>query len=269
MAFLQIEFMSRALGRSVEVKALLPSDHMAGQFEPPYRTLYFLPGYSASAMQLITYLGLRKQCELKGIAIILPDGENSFYQDVPERMTLFSTYVGKELVEETRKLLPLSKKREDTFIGGISMGGYGALYNGIRFNETFSKIVALSPATDLYELMTNGAPGFSKEQFNSYFGSKEMYYSMPKNLEKAWCETESEKRPKLFMCCGTDDILVWHSVKRFEKALTEHKVPHKFVSGPGNHELEYWEKMMDPAFSFLADIEEGTRNMLVIPKQAG
>ena len=70
----------------------------------PPETLYLLPGYSATATELITYLGLRGQSELKGIAIVLPDGENLFYQDLPDRMTFYSTYVGKELVEQIHDL---------------------------------------------------------------------------------------------------------------------------------------------------------------------
>ena len=104
MAFLQLDYKSEALMRGVNVKVILPSDGMAGKWEPPYKTLYLLPGYSATATELITYLGLRGQSELKGIAIVLPDGENLFYQDMPDRMTFYSTYVGKELVEVARKL---------------------------------------------------------------------------------------------------------------------------------------------------------------------
>ena len=96
MAFLQIDYKSEALMRGVNIKVILPSDGMAGKWEPPYKTLYLLPGYSATATELITYLGLRGQSELKGIAIVLPDGENLFYQDLPDRMTFYSTYVGKE-----------------------------------------------------------------------------------------------------------------------------------------------------------------------------
>ena len=84
MAFLQIDYKSEALMRGVNIKVILPSDGMAGKWEPPYKTLYLLPGYSATATELITYLGLRGQSELKGIAIVLPDGENLFYQDLPD-----------------------------------------------------------------------------------------------------------------------------------------------------------------------------------------
>ena len=80
MAFLQIDYKSEALMRGVNIKVILPSDGMAGKWEPPYKTLYLLPGYSATATELITYLGLRGQSELKGIAIVLPDGEYDFLQ---------------------------------------------------------------------------------------------------------------------------------------------------------------------------------------------
>ena len=77
-------------------------------------------------------------------------------------------YVGKELVEMTRKMFPLSEKREDTYIGGISMGGYGALYNGMKYRDTFSKVAAFSPACDPYlMLVKEPGPGFSREQLLS------------------------------------------------------------------------------------------------------
>ena len=95
MAFLQIDYKSEALMRGVNIKVILPSDGMAGKWEPPYKTLYLLPGYSATATELITYLGLRGQSELKGIAIVLPDGENLFYQDLPDRMTLCGKRAGR------------------------------------------------------------------------------------------------------------------------------------------------------------------------------
>ena len=53
-----------------------------------------------------------------------------------------------ELVELTRRMFPLSREREDTFIAGLSMGGYGALKCGLRAPETFSKVASLSGGLD-------------------------------------------------------------------------------------------------------------------------
>ena len=48
-------------------------------------------------------------------------------------------------------MFPLSDKREDTFIGGLSMGGFGAMRNGLKYADTFGRIVALSPALGMFE----------------------------------------------------------------------------------------------------------------------
>lgn len=272
MPFITMSYMSAALGRDVCVRVILPSGGINGAWETPYKTLYFLPGYSASAMQLITTLGLTNQAELKGIAVVLPDGENLFYQDIPDTVTFYSIYVGKELVEMTRKLLPLSQKWEDTYMGGISMGGYGALYNGMKYRDTFSKVISFSPACEPYSLLTEAnAPGFSPKQFERLFGEKETYFNSERNVERAWTrkglseELKSMRRyPELFLCCGTNDRVVYPVVKKLEEALQAAQIPHVYREEPGDHEIDFWQRMLDPAFSFLAGIEEGTKNRMVI-----
>lgn len=266
MAFLQMEFKSEALGRSASIKVILPTDGLSGKWEPPFRTLYMLPGYSAAAGELITYLSFRSQSELKGIAVVIPDGENLFYLDYPDRKTFYSTYVGEELVHVTRKLLPLSERREDTFLGGISMGGYGALYNGIKYRNTFSKVMAFSPAADVYAFNGEGS-GFTEKQLDQYFGSREEYYNSDRNIAAEWTGAKTEERPELFLCCGKEDVLVWPMVQKFEEALKKGRVPHVYREGHGNHELYYWEQMLDPGFSFLSGIEEGTRTRLLMPEE--
>ena len=264
MAYLKIEYKSLALGRGAGVTVFLPSDGMAGEVKLPYKTLYFLPGYSATATEIYTYLSFRAQAELKGIAIVIPEGENLFYQDYKERGTLYSTYVGKELVEETRKLLPLSRERADTYIGGISMGGYGAIYNGLKYKETFSKIIAFSPAANCYNLLVEaGNPGSSISQFNNYFGSKENYMESESNLIWAYEKADSSKLPELFLCCGRDDKLVFSAVKKLEEALVRLQIKHVYREESGDHEFDFWNRMMDPAFSFLVGIPEGSRAKLL------
>ena len=65
---------------------------------------------------------IRAWAEVKNLVVIMPCGENKFYLDNPRLGDMFGEFVGKELVAFTRKLLPLSNKREDTFIAGLSMG---------------------------------------------------------------------------------------------------------------------------------------------------
>ena len=58
----------------------------------------------------------------------------------------YGAFVGEELPRIMRAMFPLSQKREDTFIAGLSMGGFGALRNGFKYSDTFSRIAALSSA---------------------------------------------------------------------------------------------------------------------------
>lgn len=266
MAIIKLEYKSKALVRGVSVTVIVPTDAFDGkEIQTPYKTLYFLPGYSGDSTELLTYLSFRKQAELKGIAIVIPDGYNSFYVDHPERNACYSTFIGEELVQMTRKLFPLSEKREDTFIGGISMGGYGALANGMRYRETFSKIVAMSPAADACNLLTQKTDaGFRRELFENLFGDEKRYYTSDNNLEKVFGETEKSEVPEVFLCCGTEDFLVYDAVAKLEQILRERQLSHVYRETAGEHDLDFWETMMDPAFSFLTGIEEGTKNRLVV-----
>lgn len=264
MAYAEVQFLSSAITRFTTIRAYFPTDAMSGtKFEPPFKTLYFLPGFSNDAATLASYLGFRRECELKGIAVIIVDGENSFYVDHPKRLANYSAFI-KEVVEFTRMMFPLSEKREDTFLGGISMGGYGALLNGLRYRAIFSKIVALSPSADCYDLICGHPFMFDEELFTNTFGSKEEYYGSHRNLCKYYSEVPKEEIPELFIACGEQDDLVGKGVKDLRKTLTEQDIPFVDVREDGNHEMAYWEDNLDLAFSFLAGIEPGTKSRLVL-----
>lgn len=254
--------------RSVDLNIYLPTDGTGGkQYKPPYKTLYFLNGFSASATELMTYMRFRRHCELKGIAVVFPNGENSFYVDHPERLTNFSTFIGKEVVEMTRMLLPLSDRREDTFLGGISMGGYGTLRNGAVFADTFGKIVAMSPALNTYEIVRcNPEAGFNRKMLDNLFGSEEVFENSDLSPEYSFLREKRDPMtlPELFLCCGRQDPLVYSQVKRFAEKLADTQVRYVYREADGGHDIDFWENMLDPAFSFLAGIPEESENTVPV-----
>ncbi len=262
MSFSEVHFLSETLFQNVSMAVFMPERGPFGSdAEPPYKTVYFLPGYSSDYTCLYTMLSLRKQAELKGLAIVIPNGQNAFYVDHPERNANYSRFVGEELIARTRDMFRLSDKREDTYIAGISMGGYGALLNGLRYNQVFSKVAAFSPAADPYMLMGHPAEGgFGSGEFANMFGSKEEYDNSPWNIIKCYTEADKGVLPKLFIGCGDRDIAVDGQVKAFRKALNDANIPFENWETVGNHDYDTWEEMLDPAFSFLAGIEPGTRN---------
>ena len=89
-----------------------------------------------------------------------------FYMDHPNANENYSEFIGKELVKITRRMFPLSHKKEDTFIAGLSMGGYGAIRNGLKYHDTFGYIAGLSSAMILEKMRTadDSSPMFLRKK---------------------------------------------------------------------------------------------------------
>lgn len=144
MALLTIGWFSQSLSRPTTVQAVVPIE---GRSEAdPLPTLYLLHGIMADQTQWLVGSRIAELAQRWGIAVIMPAGDNSFYVDQEASNSYYGQYVGQELVTASRQLLPLSRKREETWIGGLSMGGYGAIRNGLKYRDTFGGIVALSKA---------------------------------------------------------------------------------------------------------------------------
>ena len=76
----------------------------------------------------------------------------SFYTDYKHDYRFahqYYTYVTKELVDITRTLFPLSHRREDTAIYGLSMGGLGAYFCGLNNPQTYGYVAAQSGTLDM------------------------------------------------------------------------------------------------------------------------
>lgn len=252
MTEIAFNYCSKAMSRYVSVQMLLPFDAFHPDRCPPepYKTLYFLNRYLANARQILSTINLSAYAQQYGFAVVIPDGENSFYVDQPKRNALYETYVARELVAVTRKLFPLSKQRENTFIGGISMGGFGALMLGARNLGTFSKIIALSPAARIYDLLEQGC--LPSEEIANIFGSKENYlrkYDPLSLLKRA--KSEGKQLPDIFLCCGTEDPLTYHVSCSLKNELRTADIPVEYREGPGVHDSFYWNRALPDAIQFL------------------
>ena len=248
---------SKMLMRATDVHVFLPFHDGYPDTKVPFKTLYFLPGYSANAEEIATCLPMRQMSAKYGIAIVIPNGEDSFYADHPERATLYGRFVEEELVEITRKLFPqLSDKREDTFIGGISMGGYGAAVHGMHGHKTFSKILMLSPAIDveqLFEVRLEGEKVFSGSMMESMLGGKQAYTNSFMNPRKAVADLKAAGAdiPQMYMCCGMQDPLVYDACVSFKDYLAEQNVSLEYVESEGLHDIPYWDGQLEDCFAFL------------------
>ena len=120
MAHIKLEYKSQALLRGVTVDVILPSDAIGLGLETetprPYKTLYFLPGYSADSEEIITYLGMRKQAELKAEDINPSRMESILYSGVA--VTDNGNLMSFAKLKEQFKSKRLSRARINGILGG-------------------------------------------------------------------------------------------------------------------------------------------------------
>ncbi len=238
----------KSLQRRTSISVILPADniHFLQDTEEiipkPYKTLYLLHGLYGSDDIFLANTSIQKFAEDKGIAIVIPCGENSFYVDNPKSHAYYGEYVGKELIDITRNIFPLSDKRKDTFIAGFSMGGYGAVRNGLKYSRNFSKIGMISPA-----LITDDIVDYADD--NNVLHSKDFYESVFGNLDEIK-GSDTDPRyliencpdvPDIYIACGRDDFLFEKSTD-FYRFLKDKNIDATFIEAEGEHTWEFCDK---------------------------
>lgn len=245
MTHITCTFSSVCMETDVTFHLLLPSSHNGLQPSPNpvipengFPTLYLLHGIGDSAESWFLYSPIGMLCEQYKIAIVLPSFQNTFYLDDPEGKKAFS-YLTSELLEYTRAVFPLSRKREETFICGYSMGGYGAVRAGLLCPHIFGKIISLSGALDICQ-------GASYARICGY--SLPTHLKSPKALHQTnadlfFClsqaNTDQNIFPHFYIACGTEDIFV-ECTRNFHKQAAK-KDLHVFIHlSKGGHDWHYW-----------------------------
>ncbi len=261
MALIQVNFMSKSLMRTVPMQVILPVDKltfpgMPKKKESKFKTLYLLHGVFGNYTDWLSGTCIQRWAEKKDLAVVMPSGDNMFYVDQSGVNNMYGEFVGKELVEITRKMFPLSDKREDTCIGGLSMGGYGAIRNGLKYHETFGHIAALSSALiiDGIENRTNDTPAFieSRAYAEGVFGDLAKVKDSdkdPKWLAAKLVEKKVEI-PRIFMACGLEDTLLGPN-RDFKEYLEGLGIKVDYEEGPGAHEWDFWNRYIKKVVDWL------------------
>ncbi len=261
MAFIRAEFMSESLKRIVPVTVVIPSDTTnfsgtgANPAKPPYKTLYLLHGIYGSDMDLIANTNLMRLARERQMAVVMPAGENHFYVDDSLSGAKYGEFIGRELVEATRRMFPLSDRREDTFIAGMSMGGYGAIMNGIRYHETFGYIAGMSTAVITKETLAPGMPnptpmcepGFQQAVFD--FDTLDTNEKNPYVLLKKYAG-QKLRFPKIRLMVGREDPFLKIN-RNLHEYMDQLGIDHEFLVGDGGHNFDYWRKAVTEILDWL------------------
>ena len=240
MAVLTIEFRSKALEKWTSAKVVLNQNAT-----PPYPTFYLLHGLSDDESVWTRRTSIERYADDYPFLIVMPDGERSWYCD--SRIGNFESFIAKDLVAFIDKLFPTRKQAKHRAIGGLSMGGYGALKLGWKFPRVFGSISAHSSAVNF--MHSWGQDG--KTDIPEVSTIAQNVDPKANDIYELVAKCPPDKRPHLYFDCGRDDFL-YQENEQFDRYLRQAQVPHTYRRFDGAHEWSYWDLHIQDALKFHA-----------------
>ena len=244
MAFFQIQFFSAALNVASSVNVIMPEANQgigmgASRDERLPKVLYLLHGYSDDHSIWMRRTSVERYAANHNLAVIMPAVNHSFYCNEVYGEKYWD-YVSSELPKTMHRFLRLSDRPEDTYVAGLSMGGYGAMRLALTYPESFA-----------------AAASFSGTEVDRVFGEKreikgtenDLFFLMEKNAKAA-------KKPWLYVSCGTKDFL-FDQHKAFAPALRKNGwevISHEEPDAV--HEWGFWDEQIKAFIELIYAREE-------------
>lgn len=255
MASGRMEFHADTIMQHANFSFVLPNDvtpEEAGEarhYERPAKTLILLHGLTGTDTDWL-YSGAAQAVSRRyNLAVFMPTTGNSFYLDRGYDGGNFGAFVGRELPDYIRRVFGFARSREDTIIGGLSMGGFGALHTAFDYPETFGACIALSSALRLYDLardMEYGDGVMPMAMAREIFGDKDSLLASDKNPEVQYRRLRASGAaiPRLYLAVGTEDTLL-SANRKFRDFLARERADYVYEEGPGVHDWVFWNEYID------------------------
>ena len=254
MAHLRCDFFSEALSLSTSMTVLLPQQTttqigMAGSAPSgPPPVLYLLHGLSDDDTVWMRRTSIERYVAPLGLAVVMPQVHRSFYTDEAYGGRYW-TFLSEELPELVDTLFRISGRREDTFVAGLSMGGYGAVKWALQHPGRFAAAASLSGALHVAGLRTRRERPEDPRLFARVFGHREIAGGTD-DLMALVRDAEPASLPQLYVCCGTEDELLDDNLA-FRDACGEAGVPVTTDFASGAHDWAYWDAQIQEVLTWL------------------
>ena len=239
MAVFTGSFLSAELKRHTSVSVILPHDTMASP-SGGFPVMYLLHGKTDDSRTWLYRSNIERYASERGLCVVIPDVELSFYADMRNGARYFS-YILDELPDMTKTMLHVSQRREDTYIAGVSMGGYGALKCAFTKPESYGGCIALSPVTDIAAAMVRDCENGEKQLWQGVCGES-LRVGRDIDLFRILEEGTGlySVYPKLYIACGKQDMLFDENI-RLKEALDNSRIDFTFEQAAADHEWGFWD----------------------------
>ncbi|TWJ22309.1 S-formylglutathione hydrolase FrmB [Micromonospora endolithica] len=253
---MRVDFFSEVLGLSTSMTVLLPQRTssqigLAGNApagDPP--VLYLLHGLTDDDTIWLRRTSIERYAAPLGLAVVMPQAGRSFYCD-EEHGNRYWTFLSEELPALCHDFFRLSDAREDTFVAGLSMGGYGAVKWALRDPGRFAAAASLSGALNLAHRRHHPERPIDPAVWHTVFGERSPVGTDDDTVALLdRYGADGVEAPALYVACGTEDFL-YDDNQRFVEVARRRGVPVTVDFSPGAHDWAYWDAGIQDVLAWL------------------
>ena len=260
MALIDCNFFSEVLGMNTTVKVILPEKNKLkdrSENNSIYPVLYLLHGFSDDNTAWTRKTAIERYVEDKGIAIVMPSADFSYYTDMAHGKRYW-TFISEELPRVVTEFFPISNKREENFVAGLSMGGYGSIKLALKNPDKFKAVASFSGAVEI-EKALNALPEQIRDGrriiFNDIFGDYEKVLGSENDLVNLAnnFDDPQNKAPRIYISCGTEDFFYNMNVE-FKDILIKKGFDITYDESKGIHSWEYWDEAIQKCLKWFFEM---------------
>ena len=256
MPWATVHWRSEVLAKQTTMQVILPS---VGR--PPYAAFYLLHGLGDDSTIWLRRTRVEMYARALPLIVVMPDGYRGFYTDQAEGPA-YGRHFGLEIPEFVERTFPARPARGARAIGGLSMGGYGALRVALRYPERFCSANSHSGAVMRFNLelgpkaartdpvFRRHPPAFFAEMRRIFgrrpLGTRHDLLALARRARR-----RHRQLPAILLDCGTEDTLLEYN-RGLHRDLAAARVPHVYREFPGGHDWDYWDAHVREALEFHA-----------------
>jgi putative tributyrin esterase len=247
MALLTCDFFSESLMVGTSITVVLPqeTEEQIGLLDVvrdgPPPVLYLLHGLSDDHTAWTRYTSIERYAAARGLAVVMPAAGRSFYADEAHGHRYW-TYVSEELPDVVGQFFNVSRGAADTFVAGLSMGGYGALKLALNHPDRYGAAACLSGALDM--------KAFAEDPDREEVMDRVFDHTVKPSDDLFALVESASGVPALHVSCGTEDR--WYaSSLRFAEAAAAAGIDVTTDFRPGGHEWPLWDAVIQDVIAWL------------------
>lgn len=247
MALLQCSFHSEVLGMATKATVILPTlDRDPAPSRQRRRegtpVLYLLHGMGDDETAWTRRTSIERYVEGLDLAVVMPTVHRGYYTDQAGGADYW-TYVSEELPALATSWFRLSSAPADTFVAGLSMGGYGAFKWALRKPGSIGAAASLSGGLDV-----TARP--ASPEWRATFGSRDRARERGDDLLALAASVTDAPCPPLLQWCGTDDQNLEEN-RHFRDVALAAGLPLEYDESPGGHDWACWDAQIRRVLEWL------------------